>query len=69
MSLILNNPELFEEWKRDIRTMAHRIIAMREQLYNLLTNELKTPGTWNHITDQIGMFSCVLPLSIALIMY
>lgn len=19
--------------------------------------ELKTPGTWNHITDQIGMFS------------
>ena len=20
-------------------------------------DELKTPGTWNHITDQIGMFS------------
>lgn len=59
MSLILNNPELFEEWKRDIKTMAHRIIAMREQLYDLLTNELKTPGKWNHITDQIGMFSCV----------
>lgn len=57
VSLILNNPELFEEWKRDIKTMAHRIIAMREQLYDLLTNELKTPGKWNHITDQIGMFS------------
>lgn len=43
--------------------MAHRIIAMREQLYNLLANELKTPGTWNHITDQIGMFSYVFVLS------
>jgi aspartate aminotransferase len=39
--------------------MAHRIIAMREQLYNLLTNEFKIPGKWNHILDQIGMFSCV----------
>ncbi|CAE6468833.1 unnamed protein product [Rhizoctonia solani] len=57
ISLILNDPALFEEWKRDIKTMAHRIIAMREELYNILTNELKTPGKWNHITDQIGMFS------------
>jgi len=37
--------------------MAHRIIAMRDQLYAILTNELKTPGKWNHIVDQIGMFS------------
>ncbi|KAF8311635.1 aspartate aminotransferase [Clavulina sp. PMI_390] len=57
VSLILNTPELFEEWKRDIKTMAHRIIDMRQQLYNILTNELHTPGKWNHITDQIGMFS------------
>jgi aspartate/tyrosine/aromatic aminotransferase len=39
--------------------MAHRIIAMREQLHDLLTNEFKTPGKWDHIIDQIGMFSCV----------
>ncbi|MCV2423884.1 aminotransferase class I/II-fold pyridoxal phosphate-dependent enzyme, partial [Paucibacter sp. DJ4R-1] len=57
IALILNDPALFEEWKRDIKTMAHRIIAMRDELYNILTNELKTPGKWNHITDQIGMFS------------
>ncbi|KAG8764308.1 Aspartate aminotransferase, cytoplasmic [Ceratobasidium sp. 423] len=57
IALILNDPALFEEWKRDIKTMAHRIIAMREELYNILTNELKTPGKWNHIIDQIGMFS------------
>lgn len=29
---------------------------MRKGLRSRL-EELKTPGTWNHITDQIGMFS------------
>ncbi|GJJ12068.1 hypothetical protein Clacol_006309 [Clathrus columnatus] len=57
VSLILNNQGLFEEWKRDIKTMAGRIIDMRHQLHNILTNELKTPGNWDHIINQIGMFS------------
>ncbi|KAH9981255.1 aspartate aminotransferase [Lactifluus volemus] len=57
VTLILNNPELFEEWKADIQTMAGRIIAMRKELRRLLTEELKTPGNWDHITNQIGMFS------------
>ncbi|KIP08181.1 hypothetical protein PHLGIDRAFT_29717 [Phlebiopsis gigantea 11061_1 CR5-6] len=57
VSLILNNPELFDEWKRDIKTMAGRIIQMRKELYKLLTEELKTPGNWDHIINQIGMFS------------
>lgn len=57
VSLILNDAGLFEEWKRDIRTMAERIIAMRHELHRLLTQELKTPGNWDHIIKQIGMFS------------
>ncbi|KAH9952154.1 aspartate amino-transferase [Amylocystis lapponica] len=57
IALILNDAGLFEEWKRDIRTMAHRIIAMRKELHRLLTAELKTPGNWDHIVNQIGMFS------------
>jgi len=57
VSLILNDAGLFEEWKRDIRTMAERIIAMRHELHRLLTQELKTPGNWDHIVKQIGMFS------------
>jgi aspartate/tyrosine/aromatic aminotransferase len=60
VALILNNPELFEEWKADIRTMAGRIIKMREQLHEVLTKELKTPGNWDHIINQIGMFRCVV---------
>ena len=52
----MNTPELFEEWKRDIRTMAERIISMRKELRRLLVEELKTPGSWDHIVNQIGMF-------------
>ena len=59
MALILNNPDLFEDWKRDVKTMAHRIISMREQLYDILTNDLRTPGKWDHIVKQIGMFRFV----------
>lgn len=54
--MILNNSKLFEEWKMNIRTMTGRITEMRKELYRLLTEELKTPGNWKHITDQIGMF-------------
>ncbi|KIY68604.1 aspartate amino-transferase [Cylindrobasidium torrendii FP15055 ss-10] len=57
VSIILNEPEMFTEWKRDIETMAGRIIEMRKQLFHLLTVELKTPGNWDHIINQIGMFS------------
>ncbi|KAG6850528.1 hypothetical protein H0H93_012144 [Arthromyces matolae] len=57
VSMILNDEALFKEWKRDIKTMAGRIIDMREELYRILTEELKTPGNWEHILNQIGMFS------------
>jgi aspartate aminotransferase len=39
--------------------MAGRIIEMRKELYRLLTEELKTPGNWQHIINQIGMFRYV----------
>ncbi len=53
---VLNNPQLNEEWVHQLKTMANRIIEMRQALYSSLV-ALKTPGTWNHIIDQIGMFS------------
>ncbi|KAI5861585.1 pyridoxal phosphate-dependent transferase [Durotheca rogersii] len=55
-STVLNDPKLFAEWEENLRTMSGRIIAMRKALREKL-EELGTPGTWNHITDQIGMFS------------
>lgn len=36
--------------------MSNRIKQMRDGLYNKL-KKLGTPGTWEHIVSQIGMFS------------
>ncbi|KAJ8295835.1 Aspartate aminotransferase, cytoplasmic [Rhodotorula toruloides] len=61
VSLILNDEKLFAEWKEDIETMAHRIIAMRERLHALLVDKYKTPAPgpngWDHVVKQIGMFT------------
>ncbi|KAI9460862.1 pyridoxal phosphate-dependent transferase [Lactarius psammicola] len=54
---ILSRPELYGEWKEEVKGMAERIISMRERLYNELANTHKTPGEWGHIKSQIGMFS------------
>ncbi|EMD85358.1 hypothetical protein COCC4DRAFT_75964 [Bipolaris maydis ATCC 48331] len=55
-STVLNDPTLFAEWEENLRTMSGRIKEMRKQLRSKL-EQMGTPGTWNHITDQIGMFS------------
>lgn len=56
VSLILNNPQLYAEWLADVKMMADRIMDMRVALLENLTR-LGTPGAWNHVVDQIGMFS------------
>ncbi|GAB7364783.1 hypothetical protein MBLNU230_g5580t2 [Neophaeotheca triangularis] len=55
-SMILNDPTLFAEWEENLREMSGRIKDMRKALREKL-EAMGTPGTWNHITDQIGMFS------------
>ncbi|XP_070155748.1 aspartate aminotransferase, cytoplasmic [Polyergus mexicanus] len=56
VATVLRNPELFEEWRDHIRTMSSRIKEMRTGLHHRLL-KLGTPGTWDHIIQQIGMFS------------
>ncbi|EHY59014.1 Aspartate aminotransferase, cytoplasmic [Exophiala dermatitidis] len=55
-SIVLNDRQLFSEWEEDLRTMSGRIIEMRKSLKAEL-DRLQTPGSWDHITSQIGMFS------------
>ncbi|KAI9037978.1 aspartate aminotransferase [Aspergillus affinis] len=55
-SRVLNDPALFAEWEADLRTMSGRIAEMRSGLRQRLESK-GTPGTWAHITEQIGMFS------------
>ncbi|XP_069610096.1 aspartate aminotransferase, cytoplasmic [Ranitomeya imitator] len=52
----LTTPELFDEWRGNVKTMADRVLLMRAELKSRL-EALKTPGTWKHIVEQIGMFS------------
>ena len=56
-SLVLNDSTLFAEWEANLRTMAGRIIDMRKALRSKLEELNGKPGSWQHITDQIGMFS------------
>ncbi|KRY29191.1 putative aspartate aminotransferase, cytoplasmic [Trichinella spiralis] len=53
---VLSDPELTNQWLENVRVMSTRIQCMRKALRAKL-EELKAPGTWNHITEQIGMFS------------
>lgn len=53
---VLNTPELYNEWKTELKAMADRIIEMRKLLFAAITAN-QTPGVWTHITSQIGMFS------------
>jgi len=55
-AICLNEPEMRESWFRELKVVTGRITAMRELLRSKL-EEIKTPDTWNHVTDQIGMFS------------
>ncbi|ORZ01799.1 aspartate aminotransferase [Syncephalastrum racemosum] len=56
VNIVLNDAALYAEWKENLKYMSNRIIGMRKDLKDRLV-QLGTPGTWDHITDQIGMFS------------
>merc|ERR1719221_519342 len=53
---IIGNADRYAKWKVELEGMAKCILEVRDLLRKGL--EAKgTPGTWNHVTDQIGMFS------------
>jgi len=56
VATVLGDETLKAQWKSELKLMSDRIVKMRTMLRGKL-EELGTPGTWNHITDQIGMFS------------
>ncbi|KAH0149147.1 aspartate aminotransferase, partial [Aureobasidium melanogenum] len=56
VAFILRNEELKREWEQDLLIMSGRIKAMRAALYGEL-QALQTPGNWEHIVNQNGMFS------------
>lgn len=56
VATILGDRNLYTEWTVELKGMADRIIKMRHSLYEALKTR-GTPGTWDHIIKQIGMFT------------
>lgn len=54
---ILSDSKLKPQWYKECKSMADRIIDMRTLLRTTLEDTLKSKHSWNHITDQIGMFA------------
>eukprot|EP00758_Cryptobia_borreli_P009739 Tbor_TRINITY_DN5507_c0_g1::TRINITY_DN5507_c0_g1_i2::g.12891::m.12891 len=55
-SMILNNPDYRCEWINELKSMAARILKMRILLNKSLIDN-GAPGNWDHVINQIGMFS------------
>lgn len=53
---VLSDPALYQEWRDELMGMSVRIQDMRKAMKDEL-DRLGTPGSWTHITSQIGMFS------------
>ncbi|KAJ1891597.1 Aspartate aminotransferase, cytoplasmic [Kickxella alabastrina] len=53
---VLQDAELYEEWLGSMEMMSRRIKKMRNLLRDKLV-ALGTPGSWDHVSQQIGMFS------------
>jgi len=53
---ILSHPDMVAQWKMELAGVCDRIKSMRHKLVEKLV-EYKTPGTWDHIVAQRGMFS------------
>lgn len=61
VELILNTPELYEQWGKDVDVMALRLKDMRALLFDKLNSEnVRGPGNgatgWEHLIEQNGMF-------------
>jgi len=55
-ALILNNLDKRESWLKELVMVTARIAKMRVELKKAL-DENKCPGNWDHVVNQIGMFT------------
>lgn len=58
---VLTDKDLYNQWLKDVKVMADRIISMRHALRSGLNRE-GSKHDWSHITNTIGMF-CYTGLS------
>lgn len=55
-AMILNEPDLRQQWLNELVAVTDRITKMRNLLRATL-EKIGAKGSWSHVTEQIGMFS------------
>lgn len=53
---IMGNEDNYAAWRKELKEISLRVQGVRKDLKNELI-ALRTPGNWDHVTNQIGMFS------------
>ena len=56
VATVLGDPLLAAEWRAELLAAMQRVAAMRIALRDALVQR-GTPGSWDHIVSQTGMFS------------
>lgn len=56
MSLVANNDDLMEQWNKDLKDIDNVLKSTRQKVFKLITEKYKTPGSWDHILTQRGLF-------------
>lgn len=56
VATVLNDDALHAQWRDHVQAIADRVLLMRKMLHEKLL-QLGTPGNWDHIINQIGMFT------------
>ncbi|XP_061449358.1 putative aspartate aminotransferase, cytoplasmic 2 [Rhineura floridana] len=58
IAMVLTSPALLYEWKQSLLSLVKRIMLIREKLKEKL-RILGTPGSWEHLTAQSGVYSFI----------
>ncbi len=59
ISIILKNKNLYNQWLKDLKIISKRLSTIRNLLKSWLQEELKTPGSWDFLINQNGIFSYI----------
>ncbi|RSM12546.1 hypothetical protein CEP52_002337 [Fusarium oligoseptatum] len=57
VDIVLGSDQLTGAWETELSDMRQRLKNLRKQLHSSLTQDLKTPGNWEHILKETGLFS------------
>ncbi|KZL78706.1 aspartate aminotransferase [Colletotrichum tofieldiae] len=57
VKIALSNNNMRDNWVSELNSMRQRLKTNRQALYHQLTDILKTPGDWSHLTKEKGLFS------------